>query len=160
MLDDLAAQYLASVEAGTAERKTTSGRPACLIARLLAEGRLTECQFMAGARFREAHHKASRGTTTAHAWPKAMVGRLQPAYRTPDSAATLQHRQAYQAMLGALPPLLAVAALAMIVYDRPPHEYGSRVFQYRNRDGAAAGGLVSLIHAMDLLAEQFPELVL
>jgi len=148
----LAAAYLQSVEAGEGLPQTSSGRAACLIARLTAEGRLAERQFMAGARFREAHHKASMGFKLTHAWPKAMAGRLQPAWRTPDSEATMRHQRRYEAFLGALPPLLAVAAITMAIHDRRPMDYGVAVFKYREHHAAKAAGLVSLIHALDVLS--------
>jgi len=150
--DDLAAAYLAKVEAAEAPRLTSSGTAECLVARLIAEGRLTERQFLAAARFREAHHKASMGFKLTHAWPKAMAGRLQPAWREPDTEATQRHRAAYMAMIEAVGAHLAVALLTIAVHDRPPREYGREVFQYRNVNSAAAAGLVSLIHALDLLA--------
>ena len=149
---DRAAEYLAQVETGSAERKTGSGRAECLIARLAVEGRLSEPQFMAGARFREAHHNANRGAGITHRWPKGHQGVLLPAWRVPDSEATRTAREAYAALLRAL-GRLAVPALAMAVHDRPPREYGLEVFQYRNVNSASAAGLVSLIHALDVLAD-------
>lgn len=149
----LAADYLARVEGGLAARKAGKYIAECLCARLTAEGRLTERQFMAAARFREAHHRASRGVKLTHAWPKALQGRLQPAYRVPTTEALSRARAAYESLLGPLSGALAVAALAMAVYDRAPLEYGAAVFQYRERHAAAAAGLVSLIHALDILAD-------
>ena len=153
MPKSLAAEYLARIEAGLAERKTSSGRAECLCARLVLEGRLSQSQFQASAKFREAHHKASRGAKLTHAWPKAMAGRLQPAYRTSETETTSRHRLAYERLLAVLGPHLAIAALTIAVHDRAPREYGREVFQYRHVHAAAAAGLVSLIHALDILAD-------
>ena len=153
MAESLAADYLARVEADDAPRKTGSGKAECQVARFAYEGRISRRQFMAAARFREAHHRASRGAQLTHAWPKARQGRLQPAWREPDTAALRRHRATYEALLVPLGPALAVAALAMAVYDRAPLEYGAAVFQYRERHAAAAAGMVSLHHALDLLAD-------
>ena len=82
-----------------------------------------------------------------------MAGRVQPAYREPDTTSTKRHRDAYAALLAHLGRHLAVPVLVMAIYDRPATEYGREVARYLDGPKASGAGLTALRLGLDTLAD-------